>query len=281
VTAPSPSLPPTAPASSDHRGEPSAPTGRNRRRQQVWVVLPAFNEERDLPPLLERIADAMAEANLAYSVILVDDGSRDRTVEVARGVAAALGGELPLLLVEHGVNQGLGASIRDGLMKAAAVADPRDIVVTMDADNSHTPELILRMVRMIREGNDVVIASRYRPGARVRGVPWHRRVLSGLGRVLFTLVFPTPGVRDFTCGYRAYRAGLLQEAAARYGKGLFDQDGFQVMVDLLLKLRRMDVVFHEVPLILRYDLKEGASKMRVWRTIRNTLSLMARRRLGG
>lgn len=255
-------------------------TAHRRRRQHIWVVLPAFNEERDLPPLLARTADAMADANLPYSVILVDDGSRDRTVEVARAVAHELAGELELVLVEHGVNQGLGASMRDGLMKAAEVADPRDIVVTMDADNSHTPELILRMVRMIREGNDVVIASRYRQGARVRGVPWHRRVLSGLGRVLFTVVFPTPGVRDFTCGYRAYRAELLQQAVARYGRALFDQDGFQVMVDLLLKLRRMDVVFHEVPLILRYDLKEGASKMRIWRTIRNTLALMARRRLG-
>lgn len=249
-----------------------------RRRQHVWVVLPAYNEERDLPPLLSRVADAMDEARLAYTVVLVDDGSSDGTVAASQRLAA----EVPfqLELVAHSVNLGLGAAIRDGLLAATERADPRDIVITMDADNSHTPELILRMVRLVREGNDVVIASRYRQGSRVRGVPWVRRLLSGVGRWLFTVIFPTPGVRDYTCGYRAYRAGLLQEAARRYGAGLFDQDGFQAMVDILLKLRRMDVVFHEVPLILRYDLKEGASKMRVWRTIRKTLALMLARRLG-
>lgn len=257
----------------------SLPADRPARREQhVWVVLPAFNEERDLPPLLERLADAMVEAGLAYTVVLVDDGSRDQTVPAARRLAAEL--PFPLELVPHPVNLGLGASIRDGLLAAIEKADARDVVITMDADNSHTPELIGRMVGLVGEGNDVVIASRYRQGSRVRGVPFTRRVLSGLGRWLFTAVFPTPGLRDFTCGYRAYRAGLLQEAARRYGSGLFDQDGFQAMVDILLKLRRMDVVFHEVPLILRYDLKEGASKMRVWSTIRKTLALMVRRRLG-
>ena len=66
----------------------------------------------------------------------------------------------------------------------------------------------------------------------------------------------------------------------RYGEEFFDQEGFQAMVDILLKLRRWDVIMGEVPLVLRYDRKEGASKMKVAKTIRNTLGLMARRRLG-
>ena len=61
---------------------------------------------------------------------------------------------------------------------------------------------------------------------------------------------------------------------------MFEFDGFQCMVDILIKLRRMDLIFREVPLILRYDLKEGASKMKVARTVGQTLGLIARRRLG-
>ena len=136
------------------------------------------------------------------------------------------------------------------------------------------------MVRQIREGHDVVIASRYRRGSHVRGVPLPRRILSYLGGILFKLVFPIKGVRDYTCGYRAYRAELLQSVVSDNQRPFFDQDGFQVMVDILLKLRRIPgLIFGEVPLILRYDLKSGASKMDVGATIGNTLRLMVKRRL--
>ena len=115
---------------------------------------------------------------------------------------------------------------------------------------------------------------------QLRGVPWHRNALSLGASVLFRALFPTRGVRDYTSGYRAYRGQVLRDAFARYGDAFVDQEGFQCMVDILLKLREMDVIFNEVPLILRYDNKEGASKMNVWRTTRNTLGLLARRRLG-
>jgi dolichol-phosphate mannosyltransferase len=249
-----------------------------RRHQHIWVVLPAYNEEKSLPPLLEAIDESMFEAGLTYKIIVIDDGSTDETARIARQAAE----RLPLIVDRHEVNQGLGMTIRDGLVKAAQLAEPKDLVITMDADNSHSPELILRMVRLAREGHDVVIASRYRPGSRVRGVPFLRRVLSYWGGWLFRLAFPIQGVKDYTCGYRAYKAAVLQGVLSRYGQEFFDQEGFQAMVDILLKLRREpDLIFGEVPLVLRYDLKEGASKMRVWRTIRNTLELMLRRRLGG
>ena len=248
----------------------------SRRRQHVWVVLPAYNEEGSLPALLEGIDDALFEANLVYRVVILDDGSTDGT----RAVAERYAERLPVVIERHEVNQGLGITIRDGLMKAVELADPKDIIVTMDADNSHTPELILRMVRHVREGHDVVIASRYRPGSRIRGVPLVRRALSYWGSWLFRFVFPIAGVRDYTCGYRAYRAQVLDDVIAEEGAGFFEQEGFQCMVDILLKLRLRGLIFGEVPFVLRYDLKEGASKMKVAQTTRSTLLLMARRRLG-
>ena len=147
----------------------------------------------------------------------------------------------------------------------------------MDADDTHTPGLILRMVRMIREGHDVVIASRYRPGSRVVGLTWFRKVMSYGASWLFRFLMPIHGVRDFTCGFRAYRADVIQNAIKHYGDKFVDQDGFQCMVDILLKLRRMNLIFGEVPFILRYDYKEGASKMNVGRTVRKTLQLIVKR----
>jgi dolichol-phosphate mannosyltransferase len=123
----------------------------------------------------------------------------------------------------------------------------------------------------------VVIGSRYVPGARVVGVPFHRRLLSYNASLLMRAVFPIEGVRDYTCGFRAYRASILQKAFARYSERLISQKGFSCMVDILLKLRTLDhPIMAEVPLVLRYDLKHGMSKMRAARTIVDTLVLMAR-----
>jgi len=244
---------------------------------RVFVVLPALNEETSLRLLLERIERAMLDASLPFEVIVVDDGSTDRTAEVALEYSEWV----PLRLIQHPVNLGLGTSIRDGLLEAVRRANPQDILVTLDADNTHTPELIIRLVRMIREGHDVVIASRFRPGSRVRGVPVLRSLLSFAASLLLRVLFPIKGVRDYTSGYRAYRAGVFQTVLANEGEAFFDQDGFQVMVDILLKLRRdPNLIFGEAPMILRYDVKEGASKMDVVKTTKDTLALIARRRLG-
>ena len=242
----------------------------------VYVVLPVYNEEGRIQQLLTHIDEAMEDAGIAYEIVLVDDGSRDSTADLVRAYAA----RMPIRVLRHEVNQGLGATIRDGLMAAASVAADRDIIVTMDADDTHAPGLILRMVRMISEGHDVVIASRYRPGSRTVGVPLTRLALSHVSSWMFRLVFPIRGVKDFTCGYRAYRARVIRESFARYGDHFLDQDGFQCMVDILLKLRRMNLIFGEVPFILRYDYKEGGSKMNVPKTVRDTLALAWRRRFG-
>ncbi len=239
------------------------------------IVLPVYNEEANIGGLLDRIEEAMSDALLPFELVVIDDGSRDRTPQILR----SYGERLPLHVATHGINQGLGAAIRDGLLTAANRAADRDVIITMDADETHTPGLVLRMVRMIREGHDVVIASRYRPGSRVFGVPIHRRVLSFAGSCLFRVLFPTRGIRDFTCGYRAYRAGVLKKAIAAYGSHFVEEDGFQCMVDIVLKIRRMNVVFGEAPLILRYDLKQSMSKMDVTATVRRTLGLALRRRL--
>lgn len=256
---------------------PATPDGRRQRKQtKVIIVLPAYNEERNIGRLLDRMIDALEEEHLLYEIVVVDDGSSDGTV----GVIERYHAHLPVTLYRHDVNQGLGAAIRDGLFLASKAASDDDTVITMDADETHTPGLILRMVRMVREGCDVVIASRYQPGARVVGVSLFRRSLSLGASTLFRIFFPTSGVRDFTCGYRAYRGSVLHQAISTYGEEFVETSGFQCMVDILLKLRKLDVVFGEVPLILRYDLKQGRSKMRILRTIRDSLELLVRRRLG-
>jgi dolichol-phosphate mannosyltransferase len=231
--------------------------------RRIHIILPVYNEERALEPLLTRIRSAMTAMAQAYAVIVVDDGSADRSGEIARAWRAAM----PLDLVEHERNRGLGAALRSGLLRAASLAGPDDVIVTMDADDTHPPDLIGAMVRRLDEGADVVIASRYVAGAREVGLSARRRVLSrGAGAVLGAL-FPVAGARDYSCGFRAYRASVIARALAAYGPALVEERGFACAAEVLLKLRRLGVRVSEVPLVLRYDQKKGASKMRVLRTI--------------
>ncbi len=246
----------------------------------IFVVLPAYNEAEALPRLLRRIA-SISRAHFGHSlrIIVADDGSADGTPELAHQVAAAE--DLCLEVVSHAVNQGLGAAIKTGLTTALARSnDHDDVIVTMDADDTHLPGLIPRMVQMIDEGNDLVIASRFQPGARMLGIPRYRQLLSTGLSWLFRVVYPIPGARDYSCGYRAYRAGLLREAFERFGDTLFAERGFACMVDILIKLHLVGAIVNEVPMILRYDRKPGATKMPVKKTIVQTFRLLGRRRLG-
>jgi dolichol-phosphate mannosyltransferase len=242
---------------------------------RIWVVLPAYNEAENIPAIFEGLRRLVRDTyRLDLNVILVDDCSSDGTSEVARQSA----GELSVRVLRNHENLGLDGTFMRGVQAADELASGDDIIVCMDADNTHLPSQILRMARNIEEGRDLVIASRYQYGAVVRGVPLFRRFLSGAMSWLFRTVFPIPGVRDYSCGYRAYRASFLKAALRKHGEKLFSKGGFACMVGILLKLHKEDAVCGEVPIVLRYDQKEGESKMPVVSTIFSTLGILFRER---
>ena len=210
------------------------------------------------------MATALEQAGSRLRVLVVDDGSQDGTIQAAR----AFEGRLPLEVVPHGVNRGLGAALRTGLGAALERSAEGDAIATMDADNTHDPGLLPEMLRQLDQAPaDLVIASRYVAGGEEVGLTPIRRVLSRGASLLLTLVAPVRGARDYTCGYRLYRRSLLAGAAAAWGDRLIEEAGFTCMAEVLLKLGRGGARVSEVPLVLRYDLKEGASKMKVMRTI--------------
>lgn len=242
---------------------------------RVLMVLPAYNEANNLPAIFEGLRELVRDTyNLTLEVIVVDDGSTDQTVSVAKAQAE----ELPVVVLENGQNRGLAATFMRGLVAAIERARDEDVIVCMDADNTHLPGQMSRMLRDIREGRDVVIASRYRLGAVIRGLSWWRRAMSRCMSILFQIVFPIPGVRDYSCGYRAYRAAFLKKAMANRGASLFSQEGFACMVAILLHLHKEGAICSETPLVLRYDQKIGTSKMKVGRTVALTLGVLLRER---
>jgi dolichol-phosphate mannosyltransferase len=243
----------------------------------IFIGLPAYNEEIALPRLLARIAPLARSSPRPVSVVLYNDGSTDRTVAVARGWQS----RLPLVVLDGVVNKGLGAGLRALVAFAVAQASDDDVLVVMDCDDTHDPAQVAEMERCLGEGADVVIASRYAPGATIRGVPPFRRVTALGAAALFKLVHPVRGVWDYTCGYRVYRVRVLKDAASRYGGDLIAETGFACMAELLLKLNTLGAQFAEIPLQLRYDLKPTATKMDVGGNMRRQLQLLLRWRMQG
>lgn len=244
----------------------------------IWIVLPAYNEEENISAVLHGIHKSLRDRD-RYRVLVINDGSTDKTVEVAEQERT----RMPVRVVSHAANQGLAQAVRTGLTAVVPTAANDDALVIMDADNSHPADLIPRLVEELHQGADVVIASRFRRGSRVLGVPVMRRVLSHGASLVFRLLFPLKGTRDYTGGFRAYRVGIIRRRMDELGDEFLRSTGFSVMTELLLKLRSPTLRVREVPLVLRYDLKRGKSKLVPGRTIVQYLGLIQRElgRTGG
>jgi len=243
----------------------------------LYIVLPAYNEAAALPVLLEDIEQNCAP--IPHQIVVVNDGSTDRTLDVVHNYSLT---HKNIHQVNHDQNQGLGAALnsgfqyvlnfnrnQDNLLENCSYTEPEalDMLITMDADNTQPANCIPLLYEEIRAGADLVIASRYIQGGEQHGLSLGRRVLSwGAGRVM-RYFCPIPGVRDYSCGYRAYRLSILAEGTRLYGPNIIKSQNFSGMVELLLKVAPLAVRVTEVPLKLHYELKKGASKMRIGATI--------------
>jgi dolichol-phosphate mannosyltransferase len=213
--------------------------------------------------------------DLRTEIVVVDDGSTDGTAQAASFAPGKISDAFQVEVQRHEKNRGLAAALTTGLARTLELSrGDEDTLVAMDADNTHPPESIPLMVGTIWDGQDIVIASRYQPGAVQHGVPAFRRFLSWGARVLFRLLLPIPGVRDYTCGYRAYRVSLLREAWERTEANLITSRGFACTDELLIKLALITNKIREIPFTLRYDRKPGESKLKLGETIRAQMKVI-------
>jgi dolichol-phosphate mannosyltransferase len=225
----------------------------------LWILLPAFNEEESLPNLLPKLAEALQDKVMSYKIVAVNDGSSDKTGLLLEQYSQTL----PIEVVTHTINRGLGETERDGFEYIAMHASPDDIVVRMDTDDTHEPMYIFSLINKLDEGYDVVNTSRFQPGGGQKGVNSYRAAISYLANVFMRLMFGIPGLRDFSCGYRAYRVQVIQDAVRVFGNNFIQLRGlgFTSTLEMIVKLHLLGSRFAEVPFVLRYDQKESSSKM--------------------
>ncbi|QGK69818.1 glycosyltransferase [Allosaccharopolyspora coralli] len=216
---------------------------------RVLVVIPTYQERENLGLVVRRVRAAAAGVH----VLVVDDGSPDGTGEVAEELASS---DAHVHVLHRTDKAGLGAAYVAGFDWAR----DRDyeVVVEMDADGSHPPEDLPRMLAMLGShgaGADVVLGSRYVPGGRVVNWPRRREFLSRGGNVYCRLALGV-GVRDITSGYRAYRRTVLDTVRL----DTVASQGYCFQVDLAYRSIEAGFVVVEVPITFT-EREFGDSKM--------------------
>ena len=243
--------------------------GLNRNRSRIgktYVVLPSYNEASALSRLIPNILNTLNKAHRPCEVVVVNDGSSDDTSKIA----AALGARELL----HPANRGYGFALTTGFLWVLEHGVPEDVVLTLDADKTHDPVYIPRLIEKLEAGFDGVTASYTMPGGRAYGVPWQRRLMSSFLNKLFCVSFGLPGVRTYTNGFRAYRISALRPVRQKYGDLIIKESGFPGGTELYIKMAGLGGKTAEIPFDLHYEQRGSDSKIRLVATIRKYLSLL-------
>jgi dolichol-phosphate mannosyltransferase len=221
----------------------------------ISIILPAYNEEATIAEVIDAIHARLRLDGEDFEIVAVDDGSRDATPGLLDAIAAR---DPVVRVVHHARNQGLGRALRTGFQAAQG-----RLVVTMDADMTHPPEMIGELVRAC--DCDFVVASRFVPGGGMQGVPWWRVIISQIGNLVFRLLFRTT-LRDITAGYKIYRTALLRDLP-------IDSAGFEVQLEITIRLLKSGATVKEIPYVLG-SRTAGESKLNYPRVIAKYFRLM-------
>jgi dolichol-phosphate mannosyltransferase len=209
---------------------------------KVSVVVPAHNEEGTIVQVLNRLEHALRK--LDYEIVVVNDNSTDRTRELVEHVRNSR-----VKLVNRKPPNGFGRALKDGIKHSKG-----DIIVFVMADLCDEVEKIPEMVSRIREGYDVVIASRFTKGGAVRNYPSLKLLVNRLCNETIRILYGVPS-HDITNSFKAYRAPLIKTLRLQ-------SNGFEILPEIFLEVWKKRVKISEIPTVWT-GREAGVSKMRI------------------
>jgi glycosyltransferase involved in cell wall biosynthesis len=237
-------------------------------RPFLSVVVPAYNEERRLPQTLQTIADYLARQSYASELIVVDDGSVDRTAQIVAAFCATH----PNVKLIRNDHRGKGYAVRTGMLAARG-----HIVLFSDADLSTPIEEIAEMLPWFERGYGVVIGSREGKGARRIQEPLYRHIM-GRAFNLIVRLLTVRGIDDTQCGFKAFRDDVARDVFSRmklYGenaKRITDAMVTGFDVEVLYLAQKAGIKIKEVPVEWRYGNETKVNPLKdSWRNFRDVV----------
>lgn len=217
---------------------------------KVAIVLPTYNERENVGGILETIFSVFRESGIDGSVIVVDDESPDGTARIVKELSK----KHKITIVERKGKRGLGSAYLEGFKKA--LENNFDVIMVMDADFSHNPKDIPRLIGALSEA-DVVVGSRKINSGRIIGWGPHRRLISWGGGFLGSCITGMK-VRDITSGYRAYRREVLQ----KIDTDKIRSNGYAFLMEILYRIVKAGFSVKEIPIVFE-NRRAGKSKLSV------------------
>ncbi len=214
---------------------------------QAWIVVATYNEADNLPTLLT----GLETLGVQLGVCIVDDGSPDGTGKIADAWAARR--PETATVIHRSGKLGYASAHCEGMR--AVLDRGADVVITMDADLSHDPDVIPVMLEGLQDA-DVMVGSRYVPGGRTENWSMFRVFLSRVGGGVVTRLLTGLRQADCTSGFRAYRREILEQADPWSTRA----DGYGFLVELLFRCQRLGARITETPIVFA-DRRAGASKL--------------------
>jgi dolichol-phosphate mannosyltransferase len=233
-------------------------------------VVPAFNEEDNLPRLLNDLEGRPELFPNGSRLIVVDDGSEDSTPDCVRGYE----GPLPVELVRLEPNQGPGAAFRAGFAAAMEGCPSNALIVTLEADTTSNLDALPAMIERAEAGAELVLAD-----WTMHNVAARRRLLSAAAGYVVRLLLGVEA-RTVSSFFRVYRASTLAYGLRHYGDSFIRESGFACKAEILAKLVQLGAKVEEVPVDLDWEKRVGKSKMPVGRTILGYWRMMLRHHVG-
>jgi len=225
------------------------------------VVIPAYNEEKLLPETLQRVSEFLGEQSYSSEIIVVDDGSEDRTTVVAKEALAGVNDKVSWHVIEND-HRGKGYTVRTGMLAAGG-----EYILFSDADLATPIEEVAKLLRYLEAGFDIAIGSREGVGAERVAEPWYRHFM---GRIFNLLVRVIAGAdyQDTQCGFKAFRRDVAHDLFRRlklYGEDAKVITGGAVTafdVEVLFLAGRRGYKVKEVPVLWRYGEQTKVNPLR-------------------
>jgi len=216
---------------------------------KISVLLPTYNERENLPIIVWLLVKYFTEASLTFEIIVIDDGSPDGTLDVAKGLQKIYG-ENRIVLRPRAKKLGLGTAYIHGVKHARG-----EFVVIMDADLSHHPKFIPEMLKTQEEGNyDLVSGTRYAMGGGVFGWDFMRKLISRTANYIAQVLL-RPGASDLTGSFRLYKKDVLEKLV-----NSCVSKGYVFQMEMIVRARQQSLTVGEVPITF-VDRVYGESKL--------------------
>jgi dolichol-phosphate mannosyltransferase len=244
----------------------------------IKIIFCCLNEEENLPTLLAEIKKEMQTSSLDYQIISCIDGSNDKSEEILSEFFKNNAG----YLLKNINQRGLGLSYKRLFLQVIKNSQSDDLIISLDADNTHKPLQIIDMIDHFKKNNlDLLIASRFCDSSFMKDFPLYRKLISLTTSFILTNVFKVRNIennfiKDYTSGFRIYRTKKLIELYQKLGDNFIEEPEFTYTCELLIKMFMIKSRIDEIAINYDYGKKIGASKLRFFINLKRLMIMILR-----